>query len=464
MTEKLQQRLNDSPIARWGALILVSLTMFAAYMFIDVLSPLQTLLETDLGWSPDTYGTVAGSAYVLNVFIGFLIIAGIILDKMGVRFTGLLSTTIMIAGGLVKLYAVSEYFSNGGFGYSFLDSFLISIPPSAKLACVGYAIFGCGLEMAGITVSKAIVKWFRGKELALAMGIEMAIARLGVFVVFRVSPEIANSGDPAVVKPVAVALLFLCIGLISYIVYSVMDKKLETQIGSVEVAEEEQFKISDIGRLFTNKPFMIIALLCVCYYSAIFPFQKFATSMLENRLGISAGDAADLFSWFPIGAMILTPFLGAFLDYMGKAATMLIFGSILVCLCHLTFALVSLTLPIAYVSIVLLGISFSLVPASLWPSVPKLVDDRYLGSAYSVIFWIQNIGLMIFPMIVGWTLKISNPGVSEKIANGESVVYDYTIPMLCFASLGVFAFILSLILKSQDKKHNYGLEEPNVKA
>ncbi len=462
MTEKLQKKLNDNPSARWGALILVSLMMFAAYMFVDVLSPLQTMLETDLGWSPDTYGTVSGSAYVLNVFVGFLIIAGIILDKMGVRFTGLLSASLMIVGALIKIYAVTEYFSNGGFGYNVLDSFLVSLPASAKLACLGYAIFGCGLEMAGITVSKAIVKWFKGKELALAMGIEMAIARLGVFVVFQVSPTIAHSADPSVVKPMAISCLFLCIGLISYIVFSVMDRKLDSQVGYIEQEEEEQFRISDIGSLFTNKPFMLIAFLCVLYYSAIFPFQKFATSMLENRLDISTADAAGLFSWFPVGAMVLTPFLGAFLDYKGKGATMLIFGAILVCLCHLTFALAPLTQPIAYIAIILLGVSFSLVPAALWPSVPKLVDNRYLGSAYSVIFWIQNIGLMLFPMVIGWALKASNPGVSEKIALGESVVYDYTVPMLIFASLGVVAFVLGLMLKAQDKKYNYGLEKPNL--
>ena len=460
MTEILQKKLDDTPYARWVALMLISLMMFAAYLFLDVLSPLQTMLERELGWSSDTYGTVMGSVYSLNVFVGFLIIAGIILDKMGVRFTGLLSVSIMIVGALVKLYALSDYFVNGGFGYDLLNSFLVSIPVSAKLACVGFAIFGCGVEMAGITATKAIVRWFKGREMAFAMGLQLAISRLGLFVVLRVSPKIANGADPSVLKPVAIACLFLCVGLLAYIVFSIMDKKLDSKM--VDGAEEEQFRISDIGKLFVSRPFMIIALFCVVYYSAIFPFQKFATSMIENRLGMSNDDAADLFSWFPIAAMVLTPLLGALVDWRGKGATMLIIGAVLVTICHLTFALIPLTDSIAYVAIGLLGISFSLVPAALWPAVPKLVAENSLGSAYSVIFWIQNIGLMMFPVVIGWTLRVANPGVSEKIALGEAATYDYTLPMLIFASLGVVAFALGVMLKIEDKRHDYGLEKPNV--
>lgn len=464
MTEKLQHKLNDSPVARWTALVLIASMMFFGYMFVDVLSPLQTLLETQRGWEPDTYGVFAGSEYFLNVFVGFLIIAGIILDKMGVRFTGVLSASVMLAGAAIKLYALTDYFNTGGFGYDFFNSFMPSFPASAKLACVGFAIFGCGVEMAGITVSKAIVRWFSGKELALAMGLEMAIARLGVFAVFRLSPWLSERADSSVVVPVAVCCLLLCIGLLTYIIYTFMDAKLDKQMGQVEEAEEEQFKVSDIGKLFTSRTFMLIAMLCVLYYSAIFPFQKFATAMLVNRLSLTPKDAADLFSWFPIGAMILTPFLGAFLDHKGKGATMLIIGAILMSVCHLTFALVPLTLTIAYAAIILLGISFSLVPAALWPSVPKLVESRYLGSAYSVIFWIQNIGLMAFPAIIGWALNAANPGVAEQIAaQVEGAHYNYTVPMLIFASLGVLAFLLGIWLKAADRKGGYGLELPNIK-
>lgn len=465
MTDKISKSLNDSAAARWTALVLIASMMFFAYMFVDVLSPLQSMLERPpLGWTADTYGTFAGSEYFLNVFAFFLIFAGIILDKMGVRFTGILSGTVMVIGAGIKLYAISPYFSEGNALFDALSSFWTSFPASAKLASVGFMIFGCGVEMAGVTVSKAIVKWFTGKELALAMGLEMAIARLGVFAVFRMSPWLAESG--AVTKPVAICCLLLLIGLINFIVFTFMDKKLDKQLDALQTEEEEPFRISDIGKLFTSKTFLIVSMLCVLYYSAIFPFQKFATSMLENRLDIPAIEASGIFSWFPIGAMVLTPLLGYFLDHKGKGASMLMLGAVLMMVCHLTFALFPLsasTKVVAYIAIIILGVSFSLVPAALWPSVPKLVENRYLGSAYSVIFWIQNIGLMLFPIIIGKALTWSNPGVAEAIQSGQAVTYDYTLPMLIFASLGVLAFFLGIWLKIEDKKKGYGLEEPNIK-
>ena len=449
---KTQKLLNDNGVARWSALVLIALMMFFAYMFVDVLSPLSTLLETSRGWSAETYGTFCSSEYFLNVFAFFLIFAGIILDKMGIRFTGILSGAVMVIGASIKLYAISEWFTPESGLYQFLNSFWTSFPATAKLASIGFMIFGCGVEMAGVTVSKAIAKWFKGKEMALAMGLEMAIARLGVFAVFRLSPYLstwANETMPTVVTPVLFCTILLVIGLLTYTVFTFMDKKLDAQMGANASEEaEEQFKVSDIGILFTSKTFLIVSGLCVLYYSAIFPFQKFATGMLEANLNMPTEQAAGLFSWFPIGAMLLTPFLGAFLDKKGKGASMLVLGSILMITCHMVFALVPLTKPIAYAAIILLGISFSLVPAALWPSVPKLVEERYLGSAYSVIFWIQNIGLMAFPIIIGWSLDKTG---------------GYTVPMLIFSSLGVFALILGLWLKVEDKKKGYGLEEPNIK-
>ena len=449
---KTQKLLNDNGVARWTALVLIALMMFFAYMFVDVLSPLSTLLETSKGWSAETYGTFCSSEYFLNVFAFFLIFAGIILDKMGIRFTGILSGAVMVIGASIKLFAISEWFTPDSGLYQFLSSFWTSFPATAKLASVGFMIFGCGVEMAGVTVSKAIAKWFKGKEMALAMGLEMAIARLGVFAVFRMSPALstwANEAMPTVVTPVLFCTILLVIGLLTYTVFTFMDKKLDAQMGvSAEEEAEEQFKVSDIGILFTSKTFLIVAGLCVLYYSAIFPFQKFATGMLEANLQMPTEEAAGLFSWFPIGAMFLTPFLGAFLDKKGKGASMLVLGSILMITCHLVFALVPLTKPIAYAAIILLGVSFSLVPAALWPSVPKLVEERYLGSAYSVIFWIQNIGLMAFPIIIGWSLDKTG---------------GYTVPMLIFSSLGVAALLLGLWLKVEDKKKGYGLELPNIK-
>lgn len=466
MTQKIGHTLRDSKWVRWVVLLLLSSTMFFAYMFIDVLAPLSSLLERNLNWSPETFGAVAGSEYFLNVFVFFLIFAGIILDKIGVRYTAILSGFIMLIGASIKLYGISDLFNNGGFGYDFFNSFLTQFQPSAKVASIGFAIFGCGVEMAGITVSKGIVKWFAGKELALAMGLEMAIARLGVFAVFRLSPYLAESGS--ITLSVGVGTLLLLIGLLTFSVYFFFDRKLDQQdlASQGSQSEDEEFKVSDLKAIFTSKTFLIVAGLCVLFYSAIFPFQKFATGMLESRLDMTTAEAGNLFSYFPIGAMILTPLLGWFIDNKGLGATMLMLGSFLVIICHLIFALVpaeQFTFGVALTAIIILGVSFSLVPASLWPSVPKLVDNKVLGSAYSIIFWIQNIGLMLTPILIGWALKASNPGVSEAIKQGADLKYNYTLPMIIFASFGVLALILSFWLKAEDKKKGYGLELPNIK-
>jgi MFS family permease len=476
MTQKVQQLLKDNPIIRWIALILIALMMFFAYMFVDVMSPLQSLIEGQRGWTPDVFGTYAASEYFLNV-CGFLILAGIILDKSGIRFTGTLSASLMVIGASIKYIGISEWFQATELN-EWLNTWWVALPGNAKLACLGFMIFGCGCEMAGITVSKAIAKWFKGKEMAMAMGVEMAIARLGVFAVLSLSPFIAAKFDGSVVAPVAFCTVLLLIGLINFVVFSFMDSKLDKQLGQIKNSEnEEEFKISDIKYIFGSKMFWIIALLCVLYYSAIFPFQRYATNFLECTLTIPADAAANLFRWFPILAMVLTPFLGSFIDYKGKGASMLMYGALIMILCHLAFAFVLPVFPkqwFALLIIVVLGVSFSLVPAALWPSVPKIIDSRYLGSAYSLIFWIQNIGLCFVPKIIGNVLDSTNPGIAaarkdigQQIAAGATGLqlpsYDYTIPMIIFASFGVIAFVLGIYLKIEDKKKGYGLELPNVK-
>ena len=464
MTEVIRQTLNDKAWARWLALILIASMMFFAYMFVDVMSPLQALVEkAPLNWSASAFGNYAGAEYMLNVF-GFLIIAGIILDKMGVRFTGTLSAAVMVTGAVIKLYAVSEMFAGSAFD-QWLGSWWTEMPGSAKLAAFGFMIFGCGCEMAGITVSKAIAKWFEGKEMALAMGIEMAIARLGVFAVLSISPRLSDwwgAGNASVVPPVAFCTALLLIGLINYIIFTFMDVRLDKQLGANATGDggEEEFKLSDVGGLFKSRLFWIIALLCVLYYSAIFPFQRFGTNMLQCNLGISDVAAADILRWFPIGALLLTPALGFFLDKVGRGATMLIVGSVLLICCHLVFALVLPAVPsegLALATVIVLGVSFSLVPAALWPSVPKVMDARYLGSAYSLIFWVQNIGLFGVPILFGKILVASNEGVDPS-------QYDYTNPMLMFAGFGTAALIFALWLKVLNSKHGYGLESPNIKS
>ena len=468
MTQTIRKNLNDHFWARWAAMALIALMMLFAHMFVDVISPLKELIQLQRGWTSDVFGTYAGSEYLLNVW-GFLIVAGIILDKMGIRFTGELSAIIMVAGACIKYYAVSDAFVGTSLE-SWLNSWWVAMPGSAKLASFGFMIFGCGCEMAGITASKALAKWFEGKEMALAMGLEMALARVGVFFIFTISPRIAGIGgaNPDVVRPVAFCSALLIIGLLCYTIFCLMDKKLDKQLGAEATGEsEEEFKIGDIGKIFSSRLFWIVAMLCVLYYSAIFPFQKFAANMLQSNLGISATAAADIFRWFPIGAACITPFLGWFLDRKGKGATMLILGSLLMIICHTTFALVLPVVPskaVAFAAIILLGISFSLVPAALWPSIPKIMDKRYLGSAYSLIFWVQNFGLSGTPIMIGYALEKTNPGVAEQIAAGvEGATYNYTVPMLLFASLGVLALLFALWLKADDARNHYGLEQPNIK-
>ena len=466
MTQTIQRKLNDYAWARWSAMVLIALMMLFAHMFVDVISPIKELIQVQRGWTSDVFGTYAGSEYLLNVW-GFLIVAGIILDKMGIRFTGELSAAIMIVGASIKYFAVSDAFIGTGLE-SWLNSWWVAMPASAKLASFGFMIFGCGAEMAGITASKALAKWFEGKEMALAMGLEMALTRVSVFAIFTISPRLAGEVNPSVVKPVAFCAALLVIGLLCFTIFCLMDKKLDKQLGA-EAAQgesEEEFKFSDVINIFKSKLFWIVAMLCVLYYSAIFPFQKFAANMLQSNLNLTATMAADIFRWFPIGAACVTPFLGLFLDRKGKGATMLILGSLLMIVCHLTFALVLPIYPskvVAFAAIILLGISFSLVPASLWPSIPKIMDKRFLGSAYSLIFWVQNFGLSGTPMLIGWALEKSNPGVAEQIAAGvEGAAYNYTMPMMMFASLGVLALLFSLWLKGMDKRNGYGLERPNI--
>jgi len=451
--ENIRKFINDSPIARWGVLLLVASMMFFAYMFVDVMSPLKSLIETSMGWNSSVFGTYAASEYIINV-CGFLIIAGVILDSLGVQFSGILSAGIMVLGAGIKFIGVSDWFQTTEL-CRWLGSWWVEMPGSAKMASLGFMIFGCGCEMEGTNVSKILAKWFKGKEMALAMGLEMAIARLGVFGAMWLAPMISEQFGGSVMAPVGFMGALLCIGLVNFIIFAFMDQKFDRQLveaGLEAGAEkEEPFKVSDLKAIFTSKMFWIVALLCVLYYSAIFPFQRYATNILEETLNMNAADAAKMFSCFPILAMILTPFLGIFLDHKGKGASMLMVGSVIMLGCHLGFGFLLPAFPekwIAMTLIVVLGVSFSLVPAALWPSVPKIIDEKILGSAYCLIFWVQNFGLCFVPKIIG----------SLRQSTGS-----YLIPEIVFASFGILALIFSVFLKIEDQKSGYGLELPNIK-
>ncbi len=547
----MKTTLRDSAAMRWTVLLFLAFAMFCSYIFMDILSPIKDLMQSTRGWDSTAFGTMQGSETFLNVFVFFLIFAGIILDKMGVRFTAVLSGVVMLVGAVINWYAVTTAFAGSNLETWFnnnlnyipvfdelgISPFYKGMPASAKLSAVGFMIFGCGVEMAGITVSRGIVKWFKGREMALAMGSEMALARLGVATCMIFSPVFAKLGGVIdVSRSVAFGVVLLMIALIMFIVYFFMDKKLDAQTGEAE-EKDDPFKISDLGTILKSSGFWLVALLCVLYYSAILPFQKYAVNMLQCNLtftevspdsfwatntvtiiqycimlvvaaaafasnfsknknlksgllmlavvalvvfcymGYMRQSAETVFAVFPLLAVGITPILGNYVDHKGKAASMLVMGSVLLILCHLTFAFV---LPgfkgnpvggiiVAYLTILVLGASFSLVPASLWPSVPKLVDAKIIGSAYALIFWIQNIGLWLFPLLIGKVLDRTNPQLVSDLKNGvitpeeAATAYDYTAPLVMLACLGGAALILGFVLKIVDKKKGYGLEEPNIK-
>lgn len=471
MVEKIRSVLSDSKAARWTALVLVSLTMLAAYYFVDMIAPLQLLLQQNYGWTPSNYGFFSGSEYMMNV-LGFLIISGIILDKMGIRFTGLMAAGVMFAGGLLKFYGLTPYFNDGGFGHAFFSSFWTSMPASTKVAAIGYGMFGVGVEMAGITTSRTVVKWFKGKELGLAMGMQLATSRLGASIAFFFSVPLAGykvvngAAVGNVLNPIYFGLALLCIGLLTFFTYTFMDKKLDKQTGEANAGADptEEFHVKDLGKIITNRGFLLIALLCVLFYSGVFPFLKYAVNMMQNKLGVSAEIGGMISGLLPVGTIILTPIFGNYLDRKGKGASIMILGAALLTFAHLTFALIPLNMFFSIMAILVLGVAFSLVPSSMWPSVPKIVEERYLGSAYAMVFYIQNIGLMFFPWLIGVVLEATNPGISDKIATGEAAIYDYTVPMLVFASLGICAIFLAYLLKREDKIKGYGLEAPNKQS
>lgn len=460
MTEAIRNTLRDSKAARWTALLVVSFTMFAGYYLADVMAPLKGLLENELTWTSTEYGFFTSAYGWFNVFLFFLIIGGIILDKMGVRFTGLMSASIMVAGAAIKYWAVSTHSLDG--------MILFGWKSQVMVAALGYAIFGVGVEVAGITVSKIIVKWFKGHEMALAMGLQLSIARLGTALALSTSLPIALAFGH-VSAPVLICLIMLCIGLIAFFMYTFMDKKLDASVVADnigrEVVEEEEFHMRDILSIIKNKGWWYIAILCVLFYSAVFPFLKYATDLMINKFGVAEYWAGIIPGLLPFGTILLTPVFGSIYDRKGKGATIMIIGAILIIFVHALFAVPLFhSYLFAIFLVIVLGIGFSLVPSAMWPSVPKIIPEHQLGTAFSLIFWVQNWGLMGVPLLIGWVLdKYCITGTS--LVNGQTVTsYDYTLPMIIFMMFGVTALVFAFLLKAEDKKKGYGLELPNVKS
>ncbi len=486
MTEKLRQSLRDSKSARWGALAIVAFTMLTGYLFQEIISPLKPMLESEYGWTGSDFGTVTSAYGWFNVFLFMLVIVGIILDKVGVRISAISSALIMLIGAGIKYYSLKYVNSS-----EMVDVILFgNIKFQVILAGLGFGIFGVGVEYAGITVSKIIVKWFKGKEMALAMGLEMATARLGSFVALFAAPFVAKS--MSITAPVAMGVVMLLIGLVFFFFYYGMDKKLDAEIDTSELEHDssEEFKVKDIVDIIGNRGFWYIAVLCVLFYSAVFPFYKYGPDLMVNKFGVGKDFAGIVPSLLPFGTILLTPFFGNLYDKKGKGASIMFLGAILLIFVHVTLWLPQLnSIFVAVVAVIVLGIAFSLVPSAMWPSVPKIIPERQLGTAYALIFWVQNWGLMGVPWLLGKTLDWTNPEIVEQLASkraefealgldnnqiaekidalrtaGEIQPWDYSQTWLIFIGLTLLSLVFAFLLKAEDKKKGYGLELPNIQS
>ena len=446
MTEAIRQRLNDSPVARWTVLLIVATAMMMGYFVNDVMSPLETLLEMPreaggLGWTPSDYGFFSGSSGLINVFLLMLFFSGLILDKMGIRFTGILACSLMVLGTLLKLYGVTV-----DFGSDVVSFFGFELPMSVAVASLGFAIFGVGYEMTGITVSKAMVRWFTGHELALAMGIQLAMARLGTAAALSISAPIARHFTLSM--PLLVSLAFLIIGLLAFLVFCVMDRKLDSSVSS-QTTNSEEFHWSDIRVTLRNPGFWLITLFCVLFYSAVSPFLKFSTKLMVIKYGVDTDIAGFFSSIAPFGTIIMTPIFGLINDRYGKGVTLVITGALMLTFVHFGFSLPLHNSTIAIALMVILSIGYSLAPAALWPCVPKIIPLKCLGTAYSMIFFIQNFGRAIIPMFVG------------KANETDS---SYTTSMLIFGFTALGAALIAVAMFYVNRQKGYGLQLPNIKS
>ena len=429
------KKLNDSVAIRWGALVIIALTMMAAYYVNDVMAPLKELLEDALHWDSAEFGIFTGAYSFLNVFLLMLIWGGLILDKFGSRFTGKLATILMVGGTALEYYAITYMADSTGT--------ILGYKSSVMVASAGYSIFGVGAEVAGITVTKIIAKWFKDKEVATAMGVQVALARLGSQAAYSIA---------------IIGLVVLCVGLVAFFIFSVLDKKLDAQVKyNEELSDEEKFSFKDVKSILTNQGFWLIALLCVLFYSCVFPFQKFATELMTTKYDIDSDLAGTIAGLPALGALILTPFFGGLVDKTGKAATIMIIGAMMLIVVHFVYALPFIeTGVVAIILMIILGVAFSLVPSAMWPSVAKIFPQHQLGTAYALIFFIQNIGLWGVPVLIGAVLDnyCQIPGI-------DGTEYDYTLPMCIFTGIAALSLIVALMLKVVDKKKGYGLDISN---
>ncbi len=452
--EAIRKTLDESALARWLILLLISFTMAANYYFYDALSPLKQFMGEKLGFRSADYGFFVSAYSFPNVFLGMAVFGGIIADRLGIRITGFAFVLMMFLGSLITAYGATDYYNQGGVGYTFMNSFLPGYSPALKMMSFGYFLFGMGAETSIVVITKAVVKWFKGKELALALGINLAIARLGSAMSLIVTPMLL---EPEWTRPIWFGALLLGIGLLAFLIYIVFDVRIDRQ-KNLRIDPEDRFRFSDLVRLMGNRSFIYITLLCVTFYSAVFPFIKFAPDLLQNKFDFNISLSGTVTSMVYFGTIVFTPLFGWFADNRGKSTSIMILGSVLLIVVHLTLALTGIS---AYLPMFLLGVAFSLIPAAMWPSVARIVAEKRLGTAYGLMFSIQNLGLWAFPILIGIVLDRSNPGVTPELVAKGLARYDYTNPVLMLAGLGVVGLIFAFLLKKEDKISGYGLELPN---
>jgi len=413
MTKKT---LKDSPFARWLVLLLTSAVMFFNYYFYDALSPLKDLMQENLGFSSSDYGTFMSAYSVPNVFLAMAVLGGIILDRIGIRITGFVFILFMAIGTTITAYGASDVYLSGGFGYGLMSSFWPSVSPALKMMYLGFFLFGLGAETSIVVLSKAIVKWFKGKEIALALGLNVAIGRLGTALALNLSPTLA---EVQWTNAIWFGAMLLWIGLLTFIIYMLMDLKIDRQIKETLPHDaEDEFRWSDLKFLVTNRTFIFITLLCVTFYSAVFPFVKYAPDLLMNKFNLPRQISGNISSILMYGTIVLTPIFGWIADYKGKSATIMYLGSVLLIAAHLMFAKTMIT---PYLPIFILGVAFALVPAAMWPAVTKIVGENKIGTAYGFMFSVQNIGLWGVPILIGVVLDSSNPHYVAELTNDQFV-------------------------------------------
>ena len=458
MKEAVQKSLRHSVAARWIALSIVSFTMLCGYYVADVMSPLKPMIEQQLGWSSSEYGFFTGSYAWFNVFLGMLVFGGMVLDKMGARFTGIAAGVMMVAGCGIKWWAIQTHLLD----HSTVHLLFWDFKSQVLMASVGFALFGVGIEIANVVAVKLIARWFLGYEIALAMGLQVSTARLGTALALGMGAPIAVYFN-AVAAPVLAGVILLGVGLVAYIFYCAMDKKLDASEKEIAAfADEEVFHISDITKILRIRGFWYITILCALFYSAVFPFLKYAPDLMVQKFQVKESLAGAIPSILPFATIPLTVIFGRYYDRKGKGATLMVLGSLLLVLVHFIFTVPFLNnWLVALAATIVLGFGFSLVPAAMWPSLPKFIPHHQLGTAYAVVSWMQNlVALWGVPYLIGWILdRFCITGT--RVAGGlSSPAYNYTLPMAVFTTLGVLAVIFGILLKMEDKKMGYGLELP----